>query len=368
MNGSVVIGEDRGDGIDGEDQVHHIHHHQHQGQRREHPAARLAHQKPRAVELRGHAQPFPAEPDDGAFAGRFLLVLAEHLHAREDEEDAEAVEHPFEAGHDLHAERDHGPAHDQRADDAPEQHAVLMLRADLEEGKDHQEQEKVIDAQRVLDDVAGHEIDRAGLPFQVVNVAAEGHGQGHPDDAPEPCLPHGDGAGRAVKHEKIERQQQEHRDVKADPEWQPGMHARRGPITGIHLHCKPPLARVRTAGGENFPWDAGNPGLSSKTLWTPKSKKPSKLAKSLPKRRPPSKNSFPGSYCLHKSWGFGRIEAVNFLVNQITIDFRSKKGHTMQLQYAAESLQPIPAGHILALKATDVAAVKKHAPKKTRWG
>jgi len=69
----------------------------------------------------------------------------------------------------------------------------------------------------------------------------------------------------------------------------------------------------------------------------------------------------PGSYCFHKSWGFGRVEAVNFLVSQLTVDFRTKKGHSMQLQYAAESLQPIPPEHILALKASDLAGLKAKA-------
>jgi transcription elongation GreA/GreB family factor len=69
----------------------------------------------------------------------------------------------------------------------------------------------------------------------------------------------------------------------------------------------------------------------------------------------------PGSYCFHKSWGFGRVDSINFLVSQLSVDFRSKKGHTMQLQYAAESLQAIPPGHILALKASDLPAVKSRA-------
>lgn len=69
----------------------------------------------------------------------------------------------------------------------------------------------------------------------------------------------------------------------------------------------------------------------------------------------------PGAWCLHKSWGFGRVESVNFLVNQLTVDFKTKKGHAMQLPYAAESLQPIEGSHILARKATDLGAVKKQA-------
>jgi transcription elongation GreA/GreB family factor len=69
----------------------------------------------------------------------------------------------------------------------------------------------------------------------------------------------------------------------------------------------------------------------------------------------------PGTFVTHKSWGFGQVDAVNFLVNQMTIHFRTKKGHTMQLQYAAESLQPIDPDHILAQKAADLPGVKARA-------
>jgi transcription elongation GreA/GreB family factor len=69
----------------------------------------------------------------------------------------------------------------------------------------------------------------------------------------------------------------------------------------------------------------------------------------------------PGTYVLHKSWGFGQIDSLNFLVSQMTINFKAKKGHSMQLQYAAESLQPITGEHILAQKAADAAGVKARA-------
>jgi transcription elongation GreA/GreB family factor len=69
-------------------------------------------------------------------------------------------------------------------------------------------------------------------------------------------------------------------------------------------------------------------------------------------------NLKPGTFCLHKSWGFGRVAEWNLLLNQIVIDFLGKKGHPMQLQYAAENLTVIPPGHFLARKASDLAAVK----------
>ena len=48
-------------------------------------------------------------------------------------------------------------------------------------------------------------------------------------------------------------------------------------------------------------------------------------------------------------------------MGQITIDFVTKKGHPMQLQYAAETLSFIPPAHILARVALDAAEVKAQA-------
>lgn len=67
----------------------------------------------------------------------------------------------------------------------------------------------------------------------------------------------------------------------------------------------------------------------------------------------------PGTFCLHKSWGFGRIAEWNLLLNQIVIDFHGKKAHPMQLSYAAENLTVISPQHFLARKANDLPGVKE---------
>jgi transcription elongation GreA/GreB family factor len=66
----------------------------------------------------------------------------------------------------------------------------------------------------------------------------------------------------------------------------------------------------------------------------------------------------PGASCLHKSWGFGRVAEWSLLTGQIVVDFESKKGHVMQAQYAADTLQPIPSSHILARKISEPEAIK----------
>ena len=66
----------------------------------------------------------------------------------------------------------------------------------------------------------------------------------------------------------------------------------------------------------------------------------------------------PGTYVMHKSWGFGQVAELDFLLGQITINFRGKKKHQMQMQYAADSLTVVPVDHILAQKASDLSRIK----------
>ncbi len=68
-----------------------------------------------------------------------------------------------------------------------------------------------------------------------------------------------------------------------------------------------------------------------------------------------------GKYCSHKSWGFGKVREVDSDTNQIIIDFLTKKGHAMQLDYAIESLNSHPDDHILALRLDKLAALKAQA-------
>jgi transcription elongation GreA/GreB family factor len=71
----------------------------------------------------------------------------------------------------------------------------------------------------------------------------------------------------------------------------------------------------------------------------------------------------PGTFCLHKSWGFGRVAEWNLLLNQILIDFPGKKAHSMQLSYAADNLMVIPPEHFLAKKANDLKGIKELVKK-----
>jgi len=72
----------------------------------------------------------------------------------------------------------------------------------------------------------------------------------------------------------------------------------------------------------------------------------------------------PQTFCLHKSWGFGQINNWNLLLNQIVVDFDTKKNHTMQLLYAAETLQPLPDSHIFVRKVNEPETLRDLATNK----
>lgn len=66
-------------------------------------------------------------------------------------------------------------------------------------------------------------------------------------------------------------------------------------------------------------------------------------------------------YCMHRSWGFGKVTTVDTVFYRLTIDFQGKTGHSMDLAFAADSLRPIPSDHILARKASDLGALRQMA-------
>src|SRR5947207_10413239 len=66
-------------------------------------------------------------------------------------------------------------------------------------------------------------------------------------------------------------------------------------------------------------------------------------------------------FAMHRSWGFGKVKAVDTVFARLTIDFPNKPGHSMDLGFASESLKAIPSDHILARKASDLQSLRQMA-------
>lgn len=90
------------------------------------------------------------------------------------------------------------------------------------------------------------------------------------------------------------------------------------------------------------------------------------LSVTLPENLPPAlteklKLLAPGTYCVHRSWGFGRIKDWDAVRESVIIDFKSKSGHVMQFAYAAESLTALAPDHVSVQKVEATDALKKKA-------
>ena len=68
-----------------------------------------------------------------------------------------------------------------------------------------------------------------------------------------------------------------------------------------------------------------------------------------------------GGYCVHRSWGVGRITTIDTVFARFVIDFPGKPGHSMDLSFAADSLKSIQADHILARKSSDLDSLREMA-------
>jgi transcription elongation factor GreA len=67
----------------------------------------------------------------------------------------------------------------------------------------------------------------------------------------------------------------------------------------------------------------------------------------------------PGAYCVHKSWGFGRIKSYDEAAQKLIIDFKAKPAHAMDPAFCIGTLDVLPPAHLLVRKETDPATLQK---------
>ena len=172
-----------------------------------------------------------SEPDQRVALGVHpLLGGAQHAQPRDDEEAPEEPHHPVEL-HEDRAQGDEDPPEDQRAQDPVEEHPVLVSRGHAKVAEDQDEHEDVVHRQRVLDHVAGEELER-DLPGGRLRVEArdrgqprisrerpgrvgiergiEDQGEADPCRAPPHRLPEAHLVGVAVQQEEVDDEEEQH--------------------------------------------------------------------------------------------------------------------------------------------------------------
>ena len=129
-----------------------------------------------------------------------------NLNPREDQERAEHVDDEVQRPEkDPRGRNQHRPHH-QRPDDAPEQHPVLVRGWHRERREDEQEDEDVVDAQRLLDEVAGRPFNAGLGALERVHADVEDDGKANPGDAPGERLLSGHLVRVAVEDAQVERE------------------------------------------------------------------------------------------------------------------------------------------------------------------
>ena len=186
QEGILRDGQHRGDGIHGEHQIGAFHHQQHQEERRRHQHARMAHEEALPLEVLGDGHDLAEEADERVALRLDLRLAAQRqLEGGEDQERAEDVHQPVEAVQQRRARADEDAAHDQRAEHPPEEDAALVERRDPEHGEDQHEDEEVIDAEGLLDQIGGEELQRGFRPPPEVDAEVEKERHPDPDRRPQ---------------------------------------------------------------------------------------------------------------------------------------------------------------------------------------
>jgi transcription elongation factor GreA len=61
----------------------------------------------------------------------------------------------------------------------------------------------------------------------------------------------------------------------------------------------------------------------------------------------------PGSYVVHRSWGFGQIKSFDDTTLRLVIDFKGKKAHAMDPAFCVTTMEVLPENHLLVRKETE---------------
>jgi len=66
----------------------------------------------------------------------------------------------------------------------------------------------------------------------------------------------------------------------------------------------------------------------------------------------------PGSYVIHRSWGFGKIQSYDEASQKLIIDSQGKTGHPMDPPFCVNTMAVLPPKHLLVRKQTEGAVIQ----------
>jgi transcription elongation factor GreA len=279
------------------------------------------------------------------------MFAKKHSECGDQQENAEQVENKMKPLYQSDTGQDHDSAHDQGADNSPHQRTMLCHWWHAKVSKNQHKNEDVIDAQRIFDEVSSEKIEAGLRSFNVPNEPIKSKRYQHPRYAPLAGRTHAQFPPAALEADEIDRYRDEDADVKSDPKPNAGCHG------ALAFHGRRSTAIVNAL-NQSFLSPSKVFIVVCAIRMEPDLEKLVESGKLTATGAEQLEKLKPGTFCLHKSWGFGCVTEWNLLLNQVVIDFAGKKSHPMQVQYAAANLTPLPPEHFLVRKASDLMSIK----------
>jgi hypothetical protein len=125
----------------------------------------------------------------------------------------------LEVGEEGEASGDEEAAQEDCARYSPEEGLGLVVGCDLEEAEEEQEDEEIVDGERLLDGVSGEVLHAGGRAKGVMDEGGEGEGCGDPEGCcgERRAVGRADEARLAAGVEKLGGEEDEEGEVEADP-------------------------------------------------------------------------------------------------------------------------------------------------------
>jgi len=215
QEGVAGDGEHGGDGVKREDDIGDLDGDESEEENRNHAASVFAGEELVLAQADGVDA---VEPFDPARSRLGLLGGGKNEPDGGDQQDAsEDVADPLEVREEIEAGGDKGSAHDDGAGDSPEQHPGLMAGVDVESSKKNQEDEEVVDGERLFDGIAGEVLGRVLSAQGMEDEEGEGKSGGDPENGGGDRGGVGSCGALAACVDKLDREEREDEEVKSDP-------------------------------------------------------------------------------------------------------------------------------------------------------
>jgi hypothetical protein len=135
----------------------------------------------------------------------FRLFVQRHFDAGKNQENSENIHDPTEGIEEGDTGKDKDRSGNQRQQYSPEQGLVFIGLRHAEKPEYQHEDKKIVDTQRIFNDISGEKLHRLGMTVTMkkVNTRAEQDCQRHPESRPKQGFLHFDDVNLAVENTEV---------------------------------------------------------------------------------------------------------------------------------------------------------------------